>query len=57
MKILQNYYGNKVMVFIDEYDTPFIEAHAGGFYEDIRNDLAVCYIHHSRHRQVFKMLC
>ena len=40
MKILQNYYGKKVMVFIDEYDTPFIEAHVGGFYEDIRNDLA-----------------
>lgn len=39
MKILQNYYGKKVMVFIDEYDTPFIEAHVGGFYEDIRNDL------------------
>lgn len=40
MKILQNYYSKKVMVFIDEYDTPFIEAHVGGFYEDIRNDLA-----------------
>lgn len=40
MKILQNYYGKKVMVFIDEYDTPFIEAHVGGFYDDIRNDLA-----------------
>ena len=25
MKILEKYYGKRVMVFIDEYDTPFIE--------------------------------
>ena len=31
MKILEKYYNKKVMVFIDEYDTPFIEAHLGGF--------------------------
>ena len=25
----KDYYGNEVMVFIDEYDTPFVEAHTG----------------------------
>ena len=35
MRILEKYYNKKVMVFIDEYDTPFIEAHLGGFYEDV----------------------
>ena len=29
MRILEKYYNKKVMVFIDEYDTPFIEAHLG----------------------------
>lgn len=28
------------MLFIDEYDTPFIEAHALDFYEELRNSLA-----------------
>ena len=37
MKMLEKYYGKKVMVFIDEYDTPFIEAHVNGFYEKIRD--------------------
>lgn len=31
MEKLQNYYDKEVMVFIDEYDTPFIEAHVNGF--------------------------
>lgn len=30
----------KVMVFIDEYDTPFIEAHVGGYYEELRGGLS-----------------
>lgn len=41
MKMLEKYYGKKVMVFIDEYDTPFIEAHVNGFYEKIRGPLAL----------------
>ena len=40
MRILEKYYSKKVMVFIDEYDTPFIEAHLGGFYEEIRDGLS-----------------
>lgn len=40
MERLEAYYGKKVMVFIDEYDTPFIEAHVGGFYEEVRGGLA-----------------
>ena len=46
MKILEKYYGKKVMVFIDEYDTPFIEAHVGGFYEEIRDGLS-SFLHNS----------
>ena len=34
------YYGKRVMLFIDEYDTPFIEAHTYGFYDELRNALA-----------------
>lgn len=40
MKILEKYYQRKVMLFIDEYDTPFIEAHVDGFYDKIKNGLA-----------------
>lgn len=40
MQLLEKHYGKKVMVFIDEYDTPFIEAHVGGFYEEIKSGLA-----------------
>ncbi|MFQ6792395.1 MAG: AAA family ATPase [Thomasclavelia sp.] len=40
MKILEKYYHKRVMVFIDEYDTPFIEAHVGKFYDEIRSGLA-----------------
>ena len=28
------------MIFIDEYDTPFIEAHTKGFYEEVRGGLS-----------------
>ncbi len=28
------------MLFIDEYDTPFIEANIGGFYDEIRDGLS-----------------
>ena len=40
MERLQNYYHKEVMMFIDEYDTPFVEAHINGFYEEIRGGLA-----------------
>ena len=26
--------------FIDEYDTPFIEAHTGGFYDEVKSGLS-----------------
>lgn len=41
MERLEKYYGKKVMVFIDEYDTPFIEAHINGFYGDISGGLSM----------------
>ena len=37
---LEKHHGKKVMVFIDEYDTPFIEAHINGYYEEIRGGLS-----------------
>lgn len=40
MEIVEKHYQKKVMVFIDEYDTPFIEAHVHGFYEEIRGALS-----------------
>ena len=40
MERLEKYYHKKVMVFIDEYDTPFIEAHVGGYYEELRSGLS-----------------
>lgn len=40
MEQLEKYYHKKVMVFIDEYDTPFIEAHVGGYYEELRGGLS-----------------
>ena len=40
MERMEDYYGNEVMVFIDEYDTPFVEAHTGGFYDEVRGGLA-----------------
>ena len=38
---MNSVYHKKVIVLIDEYDTPFIESLIGGWYEQIRNDLAV----------------
>ena len=40
MEQLEKYYQKKVMLFIDEYDTPFIEGHVGGFYNEIKGGLA-----------------
>ncbi len=40
-KLLYNYYDKKVMLFIDEYDTPFIEAHVNNFYEEVHSELAL----------------
>ena len=40
MERLQDYYGKEVMVFIDEYDTPFVEAHIGGFYDEVKGGLS-----------------
>lgn len=40
MKKLEEYYHKKVIILIDEYDTPFIEAHVHGFYHDIRAGLS-----------------
>ena len=40
MERLEKYYHKKVMVFIDEYDTPFIKAHVGGYYEELRGGLS-----------------
>ena len=38
MKIVKNYYYCKVMVFLDEYNSSFIEAHIHEFYEDLRSN-------------------
>ena len=40
MHRLKKYYGTAVVLFIDEYDTPFVEAHTGGFYDEVRGGLA-----------------
>ena len=40
MEKLYAYYNKKVMVFIDEYDTPFIEAHVNDCYEELRGGLS-----------------
>ena len=37
---MERYYGKRVMVFIDDYDTPFIEAHINGFYAEIRENIS-----------------
>lgn len=36
---LEIYYGKKVMLFIDEYDTPFIEAYRENFYDEIEEGI------------------
>ena len=40
MKKLKYYYGKEVMLFIDEYDTPFIESRVGNFYPEIKSGLS-----------------
>lgn len=40
MKMLEKYYHKKVMLFIDEYDTPFTESHINNFYQDIKDSLS-----------------
>ena len=40
MRILEKYYGREVMLFIDEYDIPFIEAYTGGFYDELCRGLS-----------------
>lgn len=45
-KILEKYHQHKVMIMIDEYDTPIQQGFLGGFYEDVinfmRNFLSSC---------------
>ena len=36
---LEKYYGKRVMLFIDEYDIPFIESYIGGFYDEVGKNL------------------
>ncbi|MCR5609459.1 MAG: ATP-binding protein [Lachnospiraceae bacterium] len=38
--ILNEYYGIKPIIIIDEYDNPFIEAKTNGYYDDVRGILA-----------------
>lgn len=40
MERLYAYYNKQVMVFIDEYDTPFVEAHVNDCYEELRGGLS-----------------
>lgn len=39
-QMLEVYYGKKVCLLIDEYDTPFIAANAGGYYDEVRGILS-----------------
>ena len=39
-ELLYKTYDKAVMLFIDEYDTPFIEAHVNGCYEEIHSSMA-----------------
>lgn len=41
MSKMEKYYHKKVMVFIDEYDTPFIEAHVNNYYSEIKSGLSM----------------
>lgn len=40
MERLYAYYNKQVMVFIDEYDTPFVEAHVNDCYEELLGGLS-----------------
>lgn len=39
-QVLEIYYNKKVYLLIDEYDTPFIAANSGGYYDQVRGILA-----------------
>lgn len=39
-RVLESYYGKKVYLLLDEYDTPFISANAKGYYAEVRDILA-----------------
>lgn len=39
-RALQEYYGKKVYLLLDEYDTPFIAANTAGYYTEVRDLLA-----------------
>lgn len=39
-ELLHFVYDKPVMLFLDEYDTPFIDAHIGGFYKSIKSTLS-----------------
>ena len=39
-RTLEVYYGRKMYLLIDEYDTPFIAANAGGYYQEVRGVLS-----------------
>lgn len=41
--ILYQYYQKPVMLMIDEYDTPMVEAYMGGYYEELRAFFATLY--------------
>ncbi|MCR4640493.1 MAG: ATP-binding protein [Lachnospiraceae bacterium] len=34
-KLLEKYYGKKVLIFLDEYDTPLQEAYVGGYWDEM----------------------
>lgn len=36
-----SYYNKPVILLIDDYDTPFLEVHLNGFYDEIHNEFAV----------------
>lgn len=38
-RVLEMYYGKKVYLLLDEYDTPFISANSGGYYDEVREML------------------
>ena len=39
-RMLEKYHNKKIVVLIDEYDTPFIEAKTGNFYQELKGSLA-----------------
>ena len=34
-ELLEKYYGKKVLIFLDEYDTPLQEAYVGGYWDEM----------------------